>query len=137
MVGERRMLYQSARRLSRRSAFNTLLVLAQARLDGDFRILPMQSIITSGLSPVDFFLGEPDAGVFGKTNQNIKDILGVVVIESLFSLLKRQSIGIELAGVGEEAIKFPLVLEHLGVDFAHKRFRHFHVFLHQSMTFRQ
>lgn len=137
MVGERKMLYHNGRHLSRGSAFQTLLVLAQAGLDGDFDILPMKSIVSSGLSPVGFLLGESDAGVFGKTNQNIKDILGGVVSESLFSLLKGQSMGVELAGVGEEAVKFPLVLEHLGVDFAHRRFRHSLVFLHPSMTFRQ
>lgn len=109
--------------MSRGSAFKTLLVLANAGLNGNLSILPMQSIIPSGLSPVGLFLGESDAGVFGKTHQNIKDILGVVVGESQFSLLDCQSVGIELAGIGEETINFPLVLEHFDFGFAHRQFR--------------
>jgi len=97
----------------------------------------MRTIGSAGISPAHLVLRESNAGVSGETYQNIKDILGIVVVECFFRLLKGQSMRVEGGGVGQESVKFPVVLEYFRVLFAHMRLRHSLVFLLQSMTFRQ
>ena len=114
--GRRLMLYQIDSSMSIGSQFFPTLPFIHAGLNGDVGLSPMLTIGSAGVSPASLtFLGETNRRVFAVASDYLKGIDAVVLGESIKRIIDAGDVLVELVGVLEETIKFPLVVEYLVV----------------------
>lgn len=102
--------------MSRESHFFPTLPFGQAGLNCDVGLRPMVTIGSAGVSPASLaFLRETNRRVFAVASDYLKGIEAVVLGESIKRIIDAGDVLVELGGVLEEAVKFPLVVEYLVV----------------------
>lgn len=98
------------------SQFFPTLPFVHAGLNGDVGLSPMLTICSAGVSPASLtFLGETNRRVFAVTSDYLKRIDCVILGESIKRIIDAGDVLVELIGVFEKAVKFPLVVEYFVV----------------------
>ena len=98
------------------SHFFPTLPFGKAGLNSNVSLSPMLTIGSAGVSPASLtILGETNRRVFAVASDYLKGIDAIVLGESIKRIIDAGDVLVELAGVLEEAVKFPLVVEYLFV----------------------
>lgn len=114
--GSRLMLYHIDSYMSIGSQFFPTLPFVHAGLNGDISLRPMLTIGSAGISPAYLtFLWETNRRVFAVASDYFKGIDAIVFGESIKRIIDAVDVLVELFGVLEEAVKFPLVVEYFVV----------------------
>ena len=98
------------------SHFFPTLPFGKAGLNSNVGLSPMLTIGSAGVSPASLtILGETNRRVFAVASDYLKGVDCVVLGESIKRIIDAGDVLVEFAGVLEEAVKFPLVVEYLFV----------------------
>ena len=110
------MLYSIDSLLSRGSQFFPTLPFGQAGLNSNVGLSPMLTICSASVRPTSrTFLWKTNGRVFAVAGDYLKGIGAIVLGESIKRIIDASDVLVELVSVLEEAVKFPLVFEYVGV----------------------